>query len=342
MRLYTFFLSLIILFPVRVYSSDAWQAILNAKEGELTFYWYPNNVNIDDSRDLIDGVEHDLAFAFADYLQAKYTIDLKVNWVQTNDFEEVLALVAQGNGGVFGASSISITKGRQEKFQFTPAYLADIAILVSSPDVPIAYSPDEFQGIFNELTAVTIKNTTFSVLIDNLRNSHFLNHNTEYVKSEIELLEKIESTENTYSYISLPTFLTAINSNRKIRRQFFYPIKLDGLAMIYAKHSDWEEPVNDYFNSRQFDEDKRRIILKYFGDDIGNLIDQISKSVEMGPFEEIMLSNREKELQYKELLKSADREREKNTLNNLLIILLGFVCFGIFFLIVSNRDKIKS
>ena len=133
--------------------------------------------------------------------------------------------------------------------------------------------------------------------------------------------------------------MISIKNNSKIRRQFFYPIKLEGLAMIFPKDSDWTAPVNDYFQSSQFDEDKRRIILKYFGNEIGDVIEQISRSAEIGPFEEIVISNREKELQYAELIEAARREKEKNNINNTLIILLTFVGFGIFFLLVSNRVK---
>ena len=83
MRFLVRFLFLLIFFPEQFFPSDSWEAILSAKKGEMTFYWYPNNVNIDDSKDVIDGVEHDLAFAFADYLKEKYQIDLKVNWIKT-------------------------------------------------------------------------------------------------------------------------------------------------------------------------------------------------------------------------------------------------------------------
>lgn len=321
------------------FSSDSWKTVLKEKKGEITFYWYPNNVNIDDSKDVIDGVERDLAMAFAAYLNEKYELSLKVNWEKTDSFAEVLQRVKSAHGGVFGASSISITSARLKEFNFTPAYLADIAVLVSGPDVPIAHTPAEFREIFKDLTAITIENTTLSSSIDRLSNELNLPFEKAYVDNSGTIIDKIESTSSSFGYVDLPNFLISLKNNGKIRRQFFYPIKLQGLAMIYPKESDWFLPVNDYFTSEQFEDDKRRIVLNYFGDDIGEVIDQISRSADIGPLEEIVISNREKELQYEELIEATNREKRESDINNALIILLGFVCFGVFFLLISNRVK---
>jgi len=339
MRHSILFLLILVTFPGWLYSSDSWQKVLRTKKGELTFYWYPNNVNVDDSKDVIDGVEHDLAFAFADYLIQKYQIDLKVNWLETNSFAEILDLVEDGPSGVFGASNISITQERQAKFQFTPAYLADISVLVTSPNVPIAHTQDEFEDIFMGLNAITIENTTLSSSIDKLKKELGVEFNTTYVDNSGAIIQSIASTDFSFGYLDLPNFLISIRNNIKIRRQFFYPVKLEGVAMIFPKESDWTLPVNDYFQSKQFKEDKKRIILRYFGDEISEVINQISRSAEIGPFEEIVISNRERELQYEELIEAANREKKNSEINNALIILLGFVCFGVFFLLISNKVK---
>jgi len=114
---------------------------------------------------------------------------------------------------------------------------------------------------------------------------------------------------------------------------------LEGLAMIFPKDSDWSIPVDDYFQSAQFEEDTKRIILKYFGGEIGDVIDRIAKSAEIGPLEEIVISNRERELRYEELLRSAEREREKNQVNTVLAVLLGFVVLCVLYLVLSSRVK---
>lgn len=332
---------LLFMLPMVALSNDYWEEILRNKKGEVTFYWFPNNVDVENSKDIIDGFERDMAFAFIDYLNEKYDVKIDLIWKEANTFEEILDVVSDGKGGLFGASSISITKERSKLFNFTPPYLADLIVLVSSKNVPLANTPDEFKDILNGGTAYSIKNTTLLMGLNQLKNELDVNFDIEFVRNSGYIIDRIEKTDSSFGYLDLANFLVAIKNSSTIRRQFFYPVKLDGIAMIYPKYSDWDVPVQDYFNSNQFIEDKKRVILKYFGQDIGEVIDKVIKSAEFGPFEEIMITNREKELQYQELVRTLEREKEKNDFSNLLIIILIVVFVIVAFLLIGYRIKSK-
>lgn len=321
--------------------NDSWREVLKSKKGKIVFYWYPNNINVENSKDIIDGVEYDLAVAFTNYLNKKYNLNLEVEWNQTESFDEVMETVSSARGGVFGASSISITKERATYLNFTPPYLTDIAVMVSSPNVPIAQTPAELSDILNGLTAVSIPNTTLLQSLLDLQKELNINFDIQNVSNSGDVIETIGRLDNGFGYIDLPNFLITLKGSPKVRRQFFRPIKLEGLAMVYPKKSDWVVPVNDYFNSDQFESDKHEIIVKYFGEDVTSVIDRISTSADIGPFEEIMISNREKEQQYKELIASTNREKENARFTNFLIAILGFGAFGIAFLFITNRVKSK-
>ncbi len=321
------------------FSNDSWERILSSGSGKVTFYWYPNNVYISDSRDIIDGFEKDLAFAFIDYLNKKYGVTIELEWKETNSFDEILSTVKDGTSGMFGASSISITDERAKDYLFTPPYLADIIVLVSGQNVPLANSSSDFAEIFEGKTAISIRNTTLNNSLLKLKNELSIDFEIDYVKNTGEIIEKLEQADSSFAYIDLPNFLIAFKNAAKIRRQLFYPIRLEGIAMIYPQGSDWSLPVQDYFTSGQFREDKRNIILKYFGNEIGDIIDRITVSAEIGPFEEILISNREKELQYQELLETMEREREQHRFNEILTVILILLGAVGAFLLVSNRIK---
>ncbi len=334
--------SLPLLIASCIYAGDNWSDILARKNGKAVFYWYPNNVSISDSKDIIDGIEHDLAFAFVEFINERYDVSLEIEWIKTDSFQEVMDRVRTGSGGVFGASSISITPERQTYLNFTPPYLADVAVLVSNSKVPIARTTEEFKEIFQGLTAVSIPNTTLFEAISDLEKGQDLNFNVQQVQNSGQIIDYIANTENTFGYIDLPNFLVAIDDNSNIRRQFFHPIKLKGLGMIYPKDSDWGTPVNDYFKSAQFQLDKNEIIIKYLGEDVSGIIDRISKSAEIGPFEEIVISNREKELQYEELLAASLREQERSRTNNILILVTVVAVLILLLVYISNVIKSKA
>lgn len=321
---------------------DSWSDILASKEGRVAFYWYPNNITVSDSKDIIDGIEHDLAFAFVDYLEEKYKVKLQVEWNETQSFDEVMEIVQNATGGVFGASSISITEERRKIMNFTPPYLSDVAVLVSHANIPIAHTPYEFRSIFKDRLAISIPNTTLNSALLKLKADEGLTFDLKHVQNSGQIIEQIERMEDGFGYIDLPNFLISINKNSRVRRQFFHPIKLEGLAMIYPLNSDWKEPVQDYFSSSQFKADKAEIILRYLGKDVTDIIDRIAKSADFGPLEEIVISNREKELQYEELLAAAERDKEKSKANNILILVVIVAVLILLFLYVGYQLKSRN
>lgn len=339
-KLLTAFLTYLIISSISVASGNLWSDIIKNGEGKITFYWYPNNIRIDESKDIIDGVEHDLAISFVNYLNEKYEVTIELEWIQTKSFNEVMTTVRNSQSGVFGASSISITDERKTFLNFTPPYLSDVIVLVSSPEVPLAQTAGEFKEIFNDLTAISIKNTTLDQALTNLKVSENLDFNSEYVDNSGQIIDKIEDLENGFGYIDLPNFLVAFDQLSRVRRQFFYPIKMEGLGMIYSLKSDWTEPVNDYFKSDQFEKDKHRIIAKYFGEEVMEVVDRVAKSAEIGPLEEIVISTREKELQYQELLNAATKDKERIRVNNALFI--GFIGLTFILLVLYIGYQIKS
>ncbi|MEQ9009477.1 MAG: transporter substrate-binding domain-containing protein [Ekhidna sp.] len=126
--IFSLFLSLIP-FSEIIASGDRWKKILKDKEGAVEFYWYPNNVIIENSLDIIDGIEHDLAVSFVNYLNKKHGLSIELKWIETDGFDEVIQTVRDGTGGTFGASSISITEKRSKYLNFTAPYMADVVVI---------------------------------------------------------------------------------------------------------------------------------------------------------------------------------------------------------------------
>ncbi|MEP0367476.1 MAG: ATP-binding protein [Cyclobacteriaceae bacterium] len=322
--------------------SYSWNDIVNTGKGKVVFYWYPNNIQVSKSKDVLDGIEHDLSRAFVSYLEEKYNVSITLERQVTNSFIEVMDIVKNGDDGVFGASSFSITRERAKHFNFTPPYMTDIAVLISNANIPVVETSKEFKEVFEGKTAVTIEQTTLSAGVENLRTQYTVNTKVKHVQNSGQIISEIISNEDTFGYIDLANFLIALEKSTQVRRQFFYPLKLEGLAFIYPSGSDWEIPVNDYFTSAAFEEDREAIIGKYLGKDVTKTIERIAKSAEIGPLEEIVLSNQEKEAQYQALLESAIRERDKILVNNVLTISTVVAVLVLLFLLVGYRIKANA
>ncbi|MEP0985140.1 ATP-binding protein [Ekhidna sp.] len=327
-------------------NGDSWSQILKEKKGTVKFYWYPSNTVIENSLDIIDGIERDLAIAFVDYLERKYEVSIELQWLETNGFQDVLQIVKESRGGIFGASSISITPERGRYLNFTAPYMADIAVLVSNNYLPVALTEDELKRILTGNTAISIDNTTLNQSLELIQEKLNIDFDIEYVSNSGQIIDRISQKTRSFGYVDIANFLDAIDHNIDVKRQFFYPVKLEGLAMVYPKNSDWGIPVEEYFNSQQFEFDKFRIITKYLGSDAYEIIGRISKSAEIGPLEEIVISNREKEAQYERLLEAARRDQDSERLTIILISIIVVVLvilsllYALYFFKSKNNDRL--
>ena len=338
-RAFIISLSLLIFHSSVLGNGDSWKEIIEEGEGFLEVYWYPNNVIIENSLDVIDGIEHDLAVSFIQYVNKKYEVSVELKWIESQSFQNVIESVKGSRNGTFGAASISITDDRSKYLNFTTPYMADVAVLVSNNYLPVALTEDELRRILSGNKAVTIQNTTLDRALKDLKSKLKLDFEIAYVSNSGSIIDEIVSKPKSFGYVDIANFLDAIDQNIEVKRQFFYPIKLQGLAFAYPKGSDWQEPIEDYFNSQQFNLDKFRIITKYLGSDASEIISRISKSAEIGPLEEIVISNREKEAQYERLLEAFRRDQENARINTILISILVVVLILIVLLLLLYRLK---
>ena len=348
LRSFILFVTLLFLLQDGFSNGDSWSKILKEEKGFIEIYWYPSNVSIGNSLDIIDGIEHDLAKAFVDYINKKYEVSIEIKWTKTKRFDEVISSVGESRNGTFGASSISITEERRHFINFTQPYMADVAVLVSNKYLPVALTEDELRRILSGNIAVSIKNTTLDQSLKKLRENLNLHFEIDHVHNIRAVIDSIVNNPKSFGYVDIANFLDAIDQNIELKRQFFYPLKLEGLAFIYPLITDWQEPINDYFNSQQFNLDKFRIITKYLGSDASEIISRISKSAEIGPLEEIVISNREKEARYEQLLESFRREKENARQNTILtsiivvVLVLAILLYLLYRMKVLNNEALQN
>lgn len=323
-------------------SGDSWNEILDQGSGKVVFYWFPNNMEIEKSKDVMDGIEHELGMDMVQYLESKYDVSIGVQWIRANGFSEVMDIVTNASNGTFGVSSISVTKERQEVMNFSPSYFPDIAVLASSGNIPIARSPNQLKNALNDKIAVTIENTTLEMGLLKLKDSLNLSFEIEYVGNGGAIIERIEELENGFGYADLPNFLSALPRSPNIKRQVFYPLKLAGLGMVYPQNSDWKEPIEEYFASERYEEKRTVLIGQFMGENVNDLIERISQAAEIGPIQEIAILTEEVELRYKEQLEAALEAQGAQRIRNILFFGIGFFILLVGFLYYRSRLKTRT
>jgi signal transduction histidine kinase len=321
----------------------SWATIKAKGKGTIVVYWHESKPFIfKNAVGQLKGIEPDLLEGFRRYLKKNYRVDLQISWKETPDFGSAYTSVRnQKKSGYFGASAFSITPEREKEVAFSPPYMPDITVIISSKNIPVVKNPDEFNQTFDDLTAVTIRETTYEQDLFKLRDNTGLPFHVKYVASSDNLLEIIAEMDSAFGFIDLPVYLMMFNNDPSVavNRQNLFPVKRPGYAFIYPITSDWSNTFGEYFYDENFKTDLETIISRYIDPEIYHFVESVA--IQNDP---IILLTKEKEIQERDLLGKArqivQETKVKNYLAALSLIILVFLI--IIFLFYKKRNEQKK
>jgi len=251
---------------------SSWNAVQKAKKGKITVYWYENNpFNYLDENGQLKGLEVDLIKGFQTFLFNQYRIEISINWVPLHSFVEVLKQArSQNELGVFSLGGFSITDERKTFMKFSPSYMEDITVFVSTPDIPIVSSPDELKKYLSNGTAIGIPGTTQEKDLLNLRTELGINFKMKQVSNSFDFITAMHSEKSrAFGYLSLPVYLMKLNDGSlDLKRQNYFTRKKQGHGIGMPLSSDWDIPMNEYFKSDYYLKMKNSLLGHYFNKDL--------------------------------------------------------------------------
>lgn len=338
----SFFLSFSQNFDPGDIPADSWEKTLRNGKGTISALWYDINPFIYRNGKGIAGVEYEIMESFVSYLRKKYKIELTVNWVDAKSFENIYPYIAKTKkSAVFGWSYFSITDERKKEVKFTPAYMPDVNIIVTDASQPLYESNEAFIKNLNGKTAYTMATTMMEQDIYTIRNNFYkgLKVNNEF--DDYAVMEKISENTNSFGYVPLSIYVMGLQKGIKVKRQVVLTSRREGFAGIYPKASDWDEPVNEYFNSPAFASFSAGIVKKYLGSQVTDLIFKASlpDSLRTAQNDNEMLTL-EKEIVSKTLVASALQMQQDKVIQNSVIA--GITIAVLIIVILYGRYKVKQ
>ena len=329
-------LFLFICFPIFLHShlnaqSLSWKEAEKKGEATLDLYWFVSKPFIyQDNKDNLTGLEFEILTEFQKYLESNHQVNLKLNWKESRSFSNILTdIVSTKHPNRFGVSAFSITEERKQKFDFTEAFLSDVAVLVSSEGTPIVRTLDEINNLMQKMTAVTIKGTTYEKFLFNLKKQLNLKFEIKYIKSDQNILDAISKTNDRFGFIDLPIYLMLIKNGGNLTRQNFFTVKGNGYAFIMPKNSDWKEIFDSFLEDPKTKVKITNINSKYLGTELTNFMDGIYSEENL----RASILTKEKELQL-EQLKNTSLELEKEKNNQLTWIIITMVATTLLTIII--------
>jgi len=327
-------------------TSQSWAEVHSKHEGAITVYWYESRPFIYADEDgQMGGIEYDLIEDFKKFLKEKKGISLQVSWKRADSFGGLYDVVRDSQEpGIFGASNFSITSTRKEEVGFSPPYMSDISVLITSEEQPIVKDMQELTDLLPKLTAITIRRTTYEQELLRLSIQQNRTFKIRYIPSSENILHTIAETDSTFGFIDLPIYMLVFSENPSlnVKRQNLFPIKREGFALIYPRHSDWRQPLGEYFQRPGFQADLEKIVGRYIDLDLYRLVERMAVQ---SNDREVLLLTKEKEIQYKDLLNKAEQINLETRKRNFLIALVSvtfLLLIIIFYLYKKSSEQNKK
>ncbi|MGV3632528.1 MAG: SpoIIE family protein phosphatase [Bacteroidota bacterium] len=323
------------------FGQSSWNDVLQNKKGEIEISYYDSENFIIEKNGRLVGIEYDLLLAFFTFVEQKYGVQLKKKFTHAQSFGSLYDGIKNGKSGEFGACSFSMTKERLQEVNFSPRYMPDIEVMVCSKNFGIAEDTASFIRQFRHATALVVKNTTFE---EDLKEIQKLipSIKVKYTKTGVEILEKINTNNNYIGFSELPNYILSFEKGLKLKRQSLFRFERMGHGFIFPKNSDWQEPVEAFFNDPGFKPLMNIIMKKHLGNDIKDLLWVMDDDQTHNQNKEVNLLNKELEIQRIEIQKNELEAENQELIRNIFIVTILFVSVIAFFLVYVNRRNRKT
>lgn len=237
------------IFSFQVYSGDTWADVKKNGSGTITITHVetPAFVYRDDKGEL-QGICVDILNSFVSYVQNSYKVKINVNYVgEGKNFREFYNSVQKSTGGVIGLGNVTIKEERKNEVSFTPAFIKNIALLISHSDAPNIENPANISTQFKGYIGVVPKGTTHEERMLELKSKYLPDLKIEYTSSSYEAIERLVNEKNVICFQDIALYWDYKVKGAPVKNVRYETGKGEELAMILPLGSDWKPLFDEFF-----------------------------------------------------------------------------------------------
>ena len=252
-RIY-FALVLVCFFHVSTFGQLKGDTYASAKESKkatwvLTYSDSPGLASM--NGDKPEGLCYDLMNEFAKYVKEKkgITVTLEYKADDPNDFSKFLSVVKASRGGVFGLSNTTITAERKKSYTFSPPFLKNVSMILTSNRIPELTDIKNISTAFAEMKAVTVKGSTNEARILEIKKKYYPTMIIEYTSSFAKSIDAIAANPKMFASADFTYYLKALQAGKTIKRHAIGDEDGEEFGIIMPVSNDWNPLLTEFMNS---------------------------------------------------------------------------------------------
>lgn len=192
----------------------------------------------------LKGIEIDIMTEYVAWLKQRKNISTVVSYKAYKDFSEFYTSVKAGRNTVVGAGSVTRNSEREKDISFSPPYLQNVAVLISSGRLATARekSNDEVQRCFKGISGLAVNGSSHVMYLNNIRSQFLPEMKVRTVDNQNQVLQGIISDNMAVGYVDIVAYWAFLKSNPtkflKIQKAFTEPREdLGYILPLNSRHS---------------------------------------------------------------------------------------------------------
>ncbi len=229
-------------------SGDSWDEVKEAGHGSITALYVPaDGFAYEDNQGRLTGVTVELIQDFAKYLADEHDIVLQVNFVEEEDWSTFYDKIVEGNDGLIGFGNVTITEERREELTFSPAYMTNIASLITHEDADELTNFNDMAEVFTGLDALAFEGTLHEDRLRELTEQYHADADIIMAHSNDEIIDKLSAGNDYFAYLDLYNFWRAEEGGAPLKRHEIGDEAEEQFGYIMPLETSWGEPITEYF-----------------------------------------------------------------------------------------------
>lgn len=194
----------------------------------------------------LDGLTVDIMRDFVSWFERYHATQVELNFVAEANWQTFYQRIVNAQGGVFGLGNVTITEARKAELQFSPAYLDNVAVLITNADTPELASWEEFPETFAGLQPLAFAGTLHEQRIQALRDEYQPNGDIRLVTSNPEILSLV-ADDGYYSYIDAYNYWRAVEQGVALKHHPIANEIGETFGIIMPHNNDWSVLLTAFF-----------------------------------------------------------------------------------------------
>ncbi len=226
---------------------DSLEKSLESGQAELRVLWVASEGWAGhDEQGRLTGVTVEIMRRFADWVRSEHDLDVKLNFVEVDDWSRFYQRIRDGQDGLFGLGNVTITEARREELAFSPAYVTNIAVLISHRDVQDLPEPARLAETFAGQRALGFAGTLHEQRLRRLAEKHWPDMPLDLAESNDEIIAAA-AADTHFGYVDAYNYYRARDQDQPLRRHPVLDDPGETFGIIMPLDNDWQDWLTEFF-----------------------------------------------------------------------------------------------